>query len=180
MPAAMRRLPSGSSTQLCASSLRLATMIWSRICRWTVRFSIGTSVSIRRSRLRGIQSADEMNTSASRDGSVWPLPKQMIRACSRKRPTMLDPDVLRQAGDARPQAADAADHEVDADTGPRAFVQLIDDRGIDQRVQLDPDSRRFAGAGEGDLLRSINSTSRLRRVRVIASASAPKAARTRS
>ena len=45
--------------------------------------------STRRSRLRGIQSADEMKTLASGDGNGLPLPKQTMRACSRKRPIML-------------------------------------------------------------------------------------------
>ena len=60
--------PSGSMIQLCAVSRRLMPMIWSRICSWTVAFSIGTRVSIRRSRLRGIQSAEEMKTLALGEG----------------------------------------------------------------------------------------------------------------
>src|SRR3546814_8435515 len=84
-----RKVPSGSRTQLCASSLKLAIMIWSRTCWWTVAFSMGIKVSLRRSRLRGIQSAEEMKTLACRDGSDLPLPKPTIRLCSRNRPTML-------------------------------------------------------------------------------------------
>ena len=64
-------------------------MIWSRICWCTVGFSIGTSASTRPSRLRGIQSADEMNTRPWGDGRACPAPKHTIRACSRKRPMML-------------------------------------------------------------------------------------------
>ena len=75
--------------QLCVSSFRFATMIWFSTWRCTVGFSIGTSASTRRVRLRGIQSADEMNTLAFGDGSVSPLAKHTIRECSRKRPTML-------------------------------------------------------------------------------------------
>ena len=89
-------------------------MIWSSTCWWTVGFSIGQSSSTRRSRLRGIQSADEMNTLACGDGSVLPLPKQTMRACSRKRPTMLLTRIFSERpGDAGPQAADAAHHQVD-------------------------------------------------------------------
>ena len=61
---------------------------WST-CSCTVGFSIGVMVSTRQSKLRGIQSAEEMNTLAWRDGKPLPAPKQAIRECSRKRPTML-------------------------------------------------------------------------------------------
>ena len=64
-------------------------MTWDMICWCTVSFSIGTSVSTRRDRLRCIQSAEEMNTLAFFDGRPWPAPKQTMRECSRKRPTML-------------------------------------------------------------------------------------------
>src|SRR5712691_1358135 len=64
-------------------------MISSRIWRCTVTFLIGTSASTRPSKLRGIQSAELMNTLAWSDGSRLPLPKQTIRPCSRKRPMML-------------------------------------------------------------------------------------------
>ena len=47
-----------STAQLCWLSARLATMIWSRICSWTVGLVIGTIASTRRSRLRGIMSAE--------------------------------------------------------------------------------------------------------------------------
>ena len=50
--------PSARMRQLCWLSFRFATMIWSRICSCTVGFMIGTSTSTRRSRLRGIMSAE--------------------------------------------------------------------------------------------------------------------------
>src|SRR5437868_4898304 len=52
--------PSGKSFQLCSLSLKLAIMIWSRTCSCTVEFRIGHKTSTRRSRLRGMRSADEM------------------------------------------------------------------------------------------------------------------------
>src|SRR5215468_12310292 len=54
--------PSGKSFQLCPLSLRFATMIWSSTCSCTVGLRIGQSTSTRRSRLRGIISADEIYT----------------------------------------------------------------------------------------------------------------------
>src|SRR3546814_16770903 len=51
----------------------------------------------------------------------------------------LDPDVVRQAADARPQAADAADHEIDLHAGLGRAVQPVDDLVIDQGIQLRPD-----------------------------------------
>ena len=53
-------VPSGKRFQLCSVSLKFATMIWSSTCSCTVAFVIGHSTSTRRSRLRGIMSAEEM------------------------------------------------------------------------------------------------------------------------
>ena len=53
-------LPSGKSFQLCSLSLKFATMIWPRTCSCTVGLRIGHSTSTRRSRLRGIMSAEEI------------------------------------------------------------------------------------------------------------------------
>ncbi len=54
----------------------------------------------------------------------------------------LDPDVLRQARHAGPEAADAAHHAFDHDAGLAGIVERVDDLGVDQRVALDPDRRR--------------------------------------
>src|SRR4051812_36761913 len=53
-------VPSGNSFQLCSLSLKFATMIWSSTCSCTVGLRIGHKTSTRRSRLRGITSADEI------------------------------------------------------------------------------------------------------------------------
>ena len=63
----------------------------------------------------------------------------------------LDADALRQAGDARPQAADAAHDQVDLDAGLAGVVERVDDLGIDQGVQLHPDLGRRGPRGVGDL-----------------------------
>ena len=63
-------------------------MIWSRIWSCTVALVIGVISSTRRSKLRVIQSAEEMNSLALSWGSSRPLAKQMMRLCSRKRPTI--------------------------------------------------------------------------------------------
>src|SRR5215468_10113081 len=57
-------VPSGKRFQLCSLSLKFATMIWLSTCSWTVGLRIGHSASTRRSRLRGIMSADEIYTAA--------------------------------------------------------------------------------------------------------------------
>src|SRR5215475_3783969 len=53
-------VPSGRYAQLCSLSFKFASMIWSRTCSCTVGLRIGHSASTRRSRLRGIISADDM------------------------------------------------------------------------------------------------------------------------
>src|SRR3974390_3724429 len=63
-------LPSGKSFQLCSLSLKLATIIWPRTCSCTVGLRIGHNTSTRRSRLRGIMSADEIYTAPFGCGSV--------------------------------------------------------------------------------------------------------------
>src|SRR5690606_30372700 len=61
------------------------------------------------------------------------------------------PDVLRQPGNARPQAADSTDDEVDLNAGLAGPIERIDDARIDQRVHLHPDLGRPAGPGMLDL-----------------------------
>src|SRR3981081_3306793 len=126
--------------QLWPSSLRLATMIWSSTCSCTVGFSTGHKSSTLRARLRGIQSADEMKTLASGDGSGLPLPKQTMRACSRKRPIMLlTPVCWPRTRHAGTRAADAADHQIDLHAGLRGGVEPVDQPGVDQGIELGPD-----------------------------------------
>ena len=62
-----------------------------------------------------------------------------------------DADVVRDAGHARPQAADAADDQVDPHAGLRGAVEHLDDLGVDQRVDLGDDPRRPALLGVGPL-----------------------------
>ena len=64
----------------------------------------------------------------------------------------LDPDVLRQPRHARPQAADAAHHQVDPHARDRRLVELADHPVVDERVHLGPDLAFAAGPGVGDLL----------------------------
>src|SRR5208337_5469054 len=58
-----------------------------------------------------------------------------------------DADVLGDVGNSGPEAADAADQQVDLDAGDRGLVERFDDLGIDQRVHLGDDSCRAAGPG---------------------------------
>ena len=64
----------------------------------------------------------------------------------------LDPDVLRQARQARPQAADPAHDEVDGNSGQGRLIKKVDDLGIDQCVVLHPDRGGTSLLGMGDLL----------------------------
>ena len=50
-------------------------------------------------------------------------------------------------GTAGPQAADAADDQVDPDARLRGVVERLDDLRVDQRVHLGDDPRRAAGLG---------------------------------
>ena len=54
-------------------------------------------------------------------------------------------------GHARPQAADAAHHQLDRHAGLRGLVERVDDIGIDQRVHLHPDRGRPAVTGMAGL-----------------------------
>jgi hypothetical protein len=71
-------------------------MIWSSTWSCTVAFSTGVINSTRRSRLRVIQSAEEMNRRALSCWAGRPLAKATMRLCSRKRPTI---DLTRMFSD---------------------------------------------------------------------------------
>ena len=60
-----------------------------------------------------------------------------------------DGDVLADAGDAGPQAADAANDEVDFRAGLRGGVERFDEFLVHEGVHLGDDPRRFAGARGG-------------------------------
>src|SRR3979490_1140049 len=47
-----------------------------------------------------------------------------------------DPDVLRKAGNAGPQAANSAHHQFDRHTGLRGFIQRVDDIRLVQMIPL--------------------------------------------
>ena len=53
-------------------------------------------------------------------------------------------DIVRHPGNARPQAAHAAHHQIDAHAGLAGLVQRADDLRIGQRVELGDDVRRLA------------------------------------
>src|SRR5690606_16414354 len=59
----------------------------------------------------------------------------------------LRPDVVGQAGHARPQAADAADHKFNGHACSRGIVKGVDDVRVDQRVAFQPYAGRKAVAG---------------------------------
>ena len=60
-------------------------------------------------------------------------------------------DVLGEAGHAWAQAADAAHDQIDLHPRRARPVELLDDRGVRQRVHLGPDRPRPAGANMVDL-----------------------------
>ena len=120
-------------------------MICCSTCWCTVGFSIGTRTSTRRSRLRGIQSAEEMKTRALVEGIGCAVGEgDDAGVLQEAADDALDPDVLRQARNAGPQAADAADDQVDRHAGLAGGVEGVDDLRIDQGVQLGPDGGRLA------------------------------------
>ena len=96
--------------------------------------------SMRRTKLRGIQSADAMYTSHASGG-----PNANTRLCSRKRSTTL---MTRMRSDSpltpAPQAADAAHEQIDVDARLARRVERADRRRVDERVHLGDDARRLA------------------------------------
>ena len=57
------------------------------------------------------------------------------------------PDVLRELGDARAQAAQATDGQVDLHAGPRGPVEGVDHVGVGQAVELERDAPGGTGVG---------------------------------
>jgi hypothetical protein len=82
------------------------------------------------------------------------LPKQIDAAVLQEAADhrLAHADILGQARHARPQAADAAHHQVDLHAGLAGGVERIDHRRIDQTVHLRPDRRRLARLGMLDLV----------------------------
>ena len=58
-----------------------------------------------------------------------------------------DADVVTLTGDARLEAADTADHKLDADTRLRGFVKRVDDLRVHEAVDLGEDRRGLARFG---------------------------------
>ncbi len=56
----------------------------------------------------------------------------------------LHADIVGEARNARPQTADAAHDQIDAHPYLRGLIEKIDDRRVDERVQLRPYLRRLA------------------------------------
>ena len=77
---------------------------------------------------------------------------RMLQKSADKR---LDADVVGEAGDARPQAANAAYHDVDLHACPTGGVESVDDLRIDERIAFDPDLRWPAEPGVVDLIGDI-------------------------
>src|SRR5687767_6155446 len=53
-------------------------------------------------------------------------------------------DAIADARDTGPQTADAANDQIDLDSGPRRFIERLDCLGIDERVHLRNDSAAAA------------------------------------
>jgi hypothetical protein len=131
-------------------------MIWSSTCSCTVAFEIGTehldaAVEIARHHVgrgdvdRGLAVRQAVTAAEAVDAAV-------LEEAADDR---LDADAFRQAGHARPQAADAAHHEVDLDARARGFIERVDDLRIDQRIHLHPDRGGTAGLGVRDLVGDV-------------------------
>jgi hypothetical protein len=59
----------------------------------------------------------------------------------------LDCDVLRQTGNARSEAADSADHQLDWHSRSGGPVERVDDFAVHERVEFGPDGRGTPGLG---------------------------------
>ena len=96
-----------------------------------------STASTRRSRLRGIRSAEPMRYSA-----VVGLGAEAVDARVLEEPAddRAHADRLRQPGHARAQAADPADDEVDLTAGVRRVVERVDHLGVDEAVHLHHDA----------------------------------------
>ena len=109
--------------------------------------------STRRSRFRGIQSADEMKTLALRIGEFRAVAETNdARVLEEPPDDRFDADVLRHARHAGPQAANAAHHQIDFHALVGGAIERVDDLGMHQRVELGPDGAVAAGLGVGDLV----------------------------
>ena len=133
-PCATCRRVRASTTS--TSSAKLTSRISSRRAR--MRGSVTRSIaSTRRSRLRGIRSAEPMTYSVlSSPGVPETEDARVLEVAADDRAHR---DVLRQAGHAGAQAADAADDQVDPRARRRRRVQVVDDLGVDERVHLHRD-----------------------------------------
>src|ERR1700757_1482438 len=60
-------------------------------------------------------------------------------------------DIFAQARNAGPEAANAPNDEIDLNARRARFVEPVDDRQVDERVHLGPNSGGLAGLGVGDL-----------------------------
>src|SRR5271170_7951345 len=65
-------------------------------------------------------------------------------------------NIVGESGDAGPQTAYAADHDVDLDAGAARRIESVDDLRIDERIAFDPDLRRPAEPGVVDLVGNIS------------------------
>ena len=125
-------------------------MIWSSTCWCTVRLRMGTSVSTRHSMLRAIQSALLIYTLRLAAGEAVAVAEGVdAGVLEEAADDGLDADVVRQARDAGAEAADAADDDHDVHAGLACGVEAVDEGIVDQRVHLEPDMGRAAGAGVG-------------------------------
>jgi len=97
------------------------------------------ATSTRRAKLRCIQSRKRVDLALAAG-----LEEQM-RACSRNRSSTVLTRMRSLTPGCRPQAADAAHHEVDLYAGARRAIERLDDVAIGESVHLGDDASRFAG-----------------------------------
>ena len=103
----------------------------------------GKAISTRRKKLRSIQSA------LARYSSLRAVVAEVehARVLEEAADDRAHADVLRNARDARPQRAQAADDEVDLHAGARGAIQRLDDLRIHQRIHLGDDAAGRARRG---------------------------------
>ena len=123
-------------------------MISSTIRRRRSSASTGNITSTRRSKFRGIQSALRQKHLLLRAFAEHQDAAVLQEAVD----DAADADVFRDARQPRPQAADAADQQVDRHAGLAGAVEGLDRAAVDERVELGENPRLLALPGPLGLL----------------------------
>ena len=130
-------MPSASSSHAPALSASSVSKTEERRVRRR-SFSTGTTSSSRLSRFLDIRSALPISQRRVPVAAIEVVDAAVLEEATEHRANV---DVLGKALHARAKRADRAHDRLDARTGARRVVELVDDRGVGQRVDLDANPR---------------------------------------